>query len=205
MNLFTENKDLKFRPFNYTNNNINKNNNFMNYTPIHRKQDILNNNNQQKQDSYLDFSKNQNIPLNNFNPNLMKKSSNNHSIKNPTLNNNNRKGYLYNWPSSQNGPIKIKNEVLKKPTTPDQINHHKSNNYNDPLNSRYNYGPIQKSINYGSKTPIRNDNSIHNRPSTAHQKEKNHSLYDNNYNINKYGNIKRNINNNMIGPTKRLP
>jgi hypothetical protein len=92
--------------------------------------------------------------------------------------------------------------VLKKPTTPDQINHHKSNNYNDPLNSRYNYGPIQKSINYGSKTPIRNDNSIHNRPSTAPQKEKNHSLYDNNYNNNKYGNIKRNINNNMIDKLK---
>ena len=95
--------------------------------------------------------------------------------------------------------------MLKKPTTPDQINHHKSNNYNDPLNSRYNYGPIQKSINYGSKTPIRNDNSIHNRPSTAPQKEKNNSLYGNNINNNKYGNIKRNINNNMIGPTKRLP
>ena len=135
----------------------------------------------------------------------MKKSSSNHSIKNPTLNNNNRKGYLYNRLRFQNGPIKIKNEVIKKPTTPDQINNHKSNNYNDPLNSRYNYGPIQKSINYGSNTPTRNDNSIHNRPSTAPPKEKKHSLYDNNYNNNKYVNIKRNINNNMFVPTKILP
>ena len=207
MNAFTGNKDQKFRPSDYTNNNINKNNNFMNYTPIHRQQDFLNNNNQ-KQDSYLDFrnNQNQNKPINNFNPSLMKKSSSNNSIKNPNLHNNNRKGNLYNRPRSQNGPVKIKNDIIRKPTTPDQINHYKGNN-NNPLNPRFNnYGGIQRSINYGSKTPTRNDNNIHNRPSTAPQKEKNNSLYGNNINNNKYGNIRRSVNNNnMSGPTKRLP
>ena len=155
MNAFTGNKDQKFRPSDYTNNNINKNNNFMNYTPIHRQQDFLNNNNQ-KQDSYLDFrnNQNQNKPINNFNPSLMKKSSSNNSIKNPNLHNNNRKGNLYNRPRSQNGPVKIKNDIIRKPTTPDQINHYKGNN-NNPLNPRFNnYGGIQRSINYGSKTPF---------------------------------------------------
>ena len=70
--------------------------------------------------------------------------------------------------------------MLKKPTTPDQINHHKSNNYNDPLNSRYNYGPIQKSINYGSKTYSQMKNKINYTKSNL--KEKN----EDNENINNF-------------------
>jgi len=206
MNMF--NKEQKFKPSDFTNNNLNKNNNFMNYTPIHRQQDFINNY-QQNKDNFLDFRNNQiqTKPINNFNPSLMKKnsSSNNNTLKNQNTNNT-RKGNLYNRPRSQNGPVKIKNDIIKKPTTPDQINHYKSNmNPNNNLNSKYNnYNSIHKSINYGSKTPTRNDN-INNRPSTAPQKDKNHSLYGNNTNNNKFGNIRRSVNNNMSGPTKRLP
>ena len=42
--------------------------------------------------------------------------------------------------------FKIKNDIIKKPTTPDQINHYKSNmNPNNNLNSKYNnYNSIHK-------------------------------------------------------------
>ena len=71
-------KDNKiFKVSDYTNTNLNKNNNFMNYTPINRQQEIYNNNPLMK-NNFIEYniSKNQNItkPINNFNPNLMKKN-----------------------------------------------------------------------------------------------------------------------------------
>ena len=202
-------KDNKiFKVSDYTNTNLNKNNNFMNYTPINRQQEIYNNNPLMK-NNFIEYniSKNQNItkPINNFNPNLMKKNQNKQNIQNTKKSNN-----LYNRPKSQNGPIKIKNDYsLKKPSTPDQINHIRNNNNNIIQKSKYNnlYNPINRSIYSGSKTPTRNDNNIiKNRPSTAPQKDKN-NIYgnNNNFNNNKYGNIKKGINNNFSGPNKRLP
>ena len=125
----------------------------------------------------------------------MKKKNNSNKI-NYTENLNNRKGNIFNRPRSQNGPIKIKNDYsLKKPSTPDQINHLKNNINNKNNNNIYERTNL-------SRTPTRSDNNkFINRPSTAPQKEKKNNL---NNNI-KYGNIKRNVNNNFNAPNKRLP
>ena len=189
----------KFKASDYQNHNLNKNNNFMNYTPINRKQEYMNE--LPIKNNFLEYNnnnnnKNMNNPINNFNPNLMKKKNNSNKI-NYTENLNNRKGNIFNRPRSQNGPIKIKNDYsLKKPSTPDQINHLKNNINNKNNNNIYERTNL-------SRTPTRSDNNnkFINRPSTAPQKEKKNNL---NNNI-KYGNIKRNVNNNFNGPNKRLP
>ena len=189
----------KFKASDYQNHNLNKNNNFMNYTPINRKQEYMNE--LPIKNNFLEYNnnnnnKNMNNPINNFNPNLMKKKNNSNKI-NYTENLNNRKGNIFNRPRSQNGPIKIKNDYsLKKPSTPDQINHLKNNINNKNNNNIYERTNL-------SRTPTRSDNNnkFINRPSTAPQKEKKNNL---NNDI-KYGNIKRNVNNNFNGPNKRLP
>jgi hypothetical protein len=139
----------------------------------------------------------------------MKKTQNKQNTQNYLINTK-KSNNLYNRPKSQNGPIKIKNDYsLKKPSTPDQINHIRNNNNNINQKSKYNnlYNPINHSLYSGSKTPNRNDNNIiNNRPSTAPQKDKN-NIYgnNNNFNNNKYGINKKGFNNNFSGPNKRLP
>ena len=212
-------KDNKiFKSSDYTNMNLNKNNNFMNYTPINRQEEIYNNNynntnNPLMKNNFIEYNilDNKSItkPINNFNPNLMKKTQNKQNTQNYLINTK-KSNNLYNRPKSQNGPIKIKNDYsLKKPSTPDQINHIRNNNNNINQKSKYNnlYNPINHSLYSGSKTPNRNDNNIiNNRPSTAPQKDKN-NIYgnNNNFNNNKYGNNKKGFNNNFSGPNKRLP
>ena len=210
-----DNKILKTSD--YTNTNLNKNNNFMNYIPINRQEEIYNNKNNTNnlliKNNFLEYNilEKNNItkPINNFNPNLMKKTQNKQNTQTQLINTK-KSNNLYNRPKSQNGPIKIKNDYsLKKPSTPDQISHIRNNNDNIIQKSKYNnlYNPINRSLYSGAKTPNRNDNNlINNRPSTAPQKDKN-KMYGNNnsYNNNKFGNNKKGFNNNFSGPNKRLP
>ena len=120
-----------------------------------------------------------NKPLNNYNPNLNKKN---------TFNNNNNA--LFNRPSTggamhSKGPIKIKNDSIygKKPSTPDQFGHLKTNHSNKNNNTYY--GTMKK------RDPINN------RPSTAPQKDKNP--------IGNVRNSNNQINRHYNGVNKRLP
>ena len=135
-----------------------------------------------------------NKPLNNFNPNLIKKG-NNQQQNGPSLLNRNKNG----------GPIKIKNNnymnnLSKKPNTPD-LNHYNSTATNFMENNhnrfKYNTNNNKKDIknntmsngfgytganNYNRKMGIQ-------RPSTAPRKEKNNLDWENNkLNMNKNSN-----------------
>ena len=88
-----------------------------------------------------------------------------------------------------NGPIKIQNYQIKKPTTPDNINRKKIRSPNIKINYNHygtNINP-NNSINKKSNSKSKN-NEIIKRPSTAPQKDKSNNKYlikkknNNNYN-----------------------
>ena len=155
-----------------------------------------------------------NKPLNNFNPNLIKKGGSNHiqQQNGPSLINRNKNG----------GPIKIKNNnyinnLGKKPNTPD-LNHYNSTatNFMDNNHNRFKYN-TNNNQNNNNKKDIKN-NTMSNgfgytgannynrkmggiqRPSTAPQKDKNAANLNNNkVNINRSNQFS---NNNMAKPVR---
>ena len=183
----------------YNNNNNNNNNNINNNN---------NNNNQNRNQFLLGGINNYNPKKNNKNNNqnfLNKKSPNNNFNNNKPLNNYNpsllRKAktpLFTRQNNNSNRPVKIQKELIKKPTTPDQINR----NIIRPGNMKINYNHYTSNTNNNyisiNRANSKNKNEPIKRPSTAPQKEKN-----NNNNINR-NNIKGK--NNIMGQTmKRAP
>jgi hypothetical protein len=137
-----------------------------------------------------------NKPLNNFDPNLMRKS---------------RTPNILNRPGSSNsGPVKIQNIINKnninKPTTPDYMgmNHFLGNRLNVGMNNNTNnklnniYTNNSYSIIHRTNSKNKNGNNVGlKRPSTAPQKDKTSKGKINNPNIYSGGYY--------MGPTKRLP
>ncbi len=133
------------------------------------------NNNKNNNNLYNNNSK----PINNYNPSLLRKA------KTPLFTRQN---------NMNNGPIKIQNNQIKKPTTPDNINRKKIRS----PNMKFNYNHYGTNINTNNSINKSKNNEIIKRPSTAPQKDKR-----NNKNVIK-GNNKNNYNH--IGQTmKRLP
>ena len=165
---------------------------FNNGRPMNSGVNNFNNNirNQNKNIYGMNNNFSSNKPLNNFNPNLIKKG-NNQQQNGPSLLNRNKNG----------GPIKIKNNnymnnLSKKPNTPD-LNHYNSTATNFMENNhnrfKYNTNNNKKDIknntmsngfgysgaanNYNRKMGVQ-------RPSTAPQKDKNSSNMGNNNKLN---------------------
>ena len=120
---------------------------------------------------------NNNVPLNNFNPSLVRKA------KTPLFT---------RQPNANSGPVKIQKD-FKKPTTPDNINR----NIIRPGNMRVNYNNNINSYNPIHRPNKKNNNEAIKRPSTAPQKDKNNNMNNNN-NINR-NNMKGKNNNNIYG------
>ena len=168
---------------NINNNNINmqNRNQFLgginNYNPkkntTHNNQNYFTNKN-----SNNNIYNTNNLPLNNFNPSLVRKAKTPLFTRQPN--------------SNTNGPIKIQKD-FKKPSTPDNINR----NIIRPGNMRINYN---NNNNYGNNinsyssihrpNSIKKNNDTIKRPSTAPQKDKNNS---------KSNNIKGKSGNNVYG------
>ena len=172
------------------NNNINYNNQnqfryqfiggINNYNPKNNSNKRYQNKNNNNNNLYNNNSK----PINNYNPSLLRKA------KTPLFTRQN---------NMNNGPIKIQNNQIKKPTTPDNINRKKINSPNMKFNYNY-YGTNINSNNSLNKSNSKSkNNETIKRPSTAPQKDKR-----NNKNIIKGKN--NNNNYNHMGQTmKRLP
>jgi hypothetical protein len=177
---------------NINNNNINmqNRNQFLgginNYNPkkntTHNNQNYFTNKN-----SNNNIYNTNNMPLNNFNPSLVRKAKTPLFTRQPN--------------SNTNGPIKIQKD-FKKPTTPDNINRNiirpgnmrvnYNNNYGNNINS---YGAIHR------PNSTKKNNDTIKRPSTAPQKDKN-----NNKNNNVKGKSGNNVYGGYMGQTiKRAP
>ena len=142
------NNEKRFKVNDYSNINLNINNNFINYTPLIEDRQInhlINNNNINPNEKISRPNKNlyNNRPLNNFNPNLIKRRGTPQLGGHTSLLNRNQSG----------GPVKIKNNNKynnnymgnnntnnhnhnhankKKPTTPDlNLNHRQKHDFLD--------------------------------------------------------------------------
>lgn len=179
-----------------------------------KKENILRHNKNNSMSNYMNYSYNYNLrlipknkPVNNFDPNALKKTKKN----------------VLNVPMNNGGPIKLKNKdlnsnninrILNKPKTPDldkNMAHHQYQqfifNSNHPRQSHNNF---DNQIN--NKNRINDKNNVkYNRPSTAPQKNKNMKRNQNDSFDNRK---KNNILNNNIGTnyplynlynSKRLP
>ena len=166
---------------NNINNNYNNQNQFRqqfigginNYNPKKNSNHNSNKKNQNNINNNL-YNNNSKQPINNYNPSLLRKA------KTPLFTRQN---------NMNNGPIKIQNNQIKKPTTPDNINRKKIRSPNIKINYNHygtNINP-NNSINKKSNSKSKN-NEIIKRPSTAPQKDKSNNKYlikgknNNNYN-----------------------
>ena len=181
--------ERKFKVIDYSNPSSNYNTRDINYfsptNPPQNKNQFLYNTMNQPPYTMQIQSSNQNAqmnkPLNNYNPNLNKKNTFNSNTNNALFNRPSTGGSMHS-----KGPIKIKNDSLygKKPSTPDQFGHLKTN-HSIQANKNSNY--------YGT---MKKRDPINNRPSTAPQKDKNPiGNVRNSSNTRHYGN----------GVNKRLP